>query len=286
MSCNCNGCGQPPKLCRCPKKNGTPRAYIKECSDCDPCKPCESMVKICSFVVPTLTEGQVFRNSFVYNQEDDAVYYITDDGTPIRFGASPMFIDYFDPSSQTPSRQIVFDFEDKKAYVYNPEGEYLAVDLVGSNSQEVHLTVDYDHATWTMPTYGIRPAYTNDLVYESTVSDVVFTNNSSSETYTAEQLFELLDGGTKVVLDNVPLGWYVDPRNPSYQINPDFVVDSVRFEQVAKYISPEAECPDPRTYHGLASVGGVIFVVSLEKGCSGDTPVYSFKVQGHGPALE
>lgn len=126
MSCGC--CGQPERLCRCPKNKKAPempkRACIKECSDCDPCEPCESMVKICSFVVPTLDEGQAFRNSFIYNQEDDSVYYITDDGTPIRFGSSPMFIGAFDPTSRQIPRQTVYDFDNNIAFVFAPDGTF------------------------------------------------------------------------------------------------------------------------------------------------------------------
>lgn len=134
MSCNCSGCGQP--LCRCPKGKGEApkRAYIAECTDCDPCRPCESMVKICSFVTPTLTEGQRFRNSFVYNQEDDSVYYISDDGTPTRFGSSPMFIDNFNPDDKAVPRQTVYDFTNNKAYVFNPEGEYRTFQLTDPNA--------------------------------------------------------------------------------------------------------------------------------------------------------
>lgn len=138
MSCNCSHCGQERKLCRCPlNKEAQPqRAHIEQCTDCDPCKPCESMVKICSFVAPTLEEGQVFRNSFVYNQEDDAVYYITNDGTPIRFGASPMFIDNFQPEDRAIPRQTVYDFANNIAYVYNTEGEYRTFTLTDPKEGE------------------------------------------------------------------------------------------------------------------------------------------------------
>lgn len=136
MSCNCSGCGQPERLCRCPigKGEAPRRAYIAECTDCDPCRPCKSMVKICSFVAPTLTEGQRFRNSFIYNQEDDSVYYISDDGTPTRFGSSPMFIDNFNPDDRAIPRQTVYDFANNKAYVFNPEGEYRTFLLTDPNA--------------------------------------------------------------------------------------------------------------------------------------------------------
>lgn len=144
MSCNCNcmGCGAPVRLCRCPlKKKGhscpscPKRAFIKECTDCDPCIPCESMVKICSFVAPNLEEGKKFRNSFVYNQEDDSVYYISDDNTPTRFGATPLFIDGFDPEERKIPRQTVYDFTSGVAYVYNAEGEYRSFPLFGNESE-------------------------------------------------------------------------------------------------------------------------------------------------------
>lgn len=128
----CNQCQQPKALCRCPtkKNSGCPkRACIKECTDCDPCIPCKSMVKICSFVAPTLEEASVFHNSFVYNQEDDCVYYISDDGTPTRFGASPMFIDDFNPTDRIIPRQMVFDFLNNKGYVFSPDGEVRSFNL-------------------------------------------------------------------------------------------------------------------------------------------------------------
>jgi hypothetical protein len=92
------------------------------------------MVKICSFVVPNLEEGQTFRNSFIYNQEDDSVYYITDDNTPIRFGSSPMFIDAFDPTSKQIPRQTVYDFDNNVAYVYAPDGTYRTFSLQDPNN--------------------------------------------------------------------------------------------------------------------------------------------------------
>lgn len=218
MSCNC--CGQPEKLCRCPKHKGAPqvpkRACIKECNDCDPCKPCESMVKICSFVVPTLTEGQVFRNSFVYNQEDDAVYYITDDGTPIRFGASPMFIDYFDPASQTPNRQIVFDFGNKKAYVYNPEGQYVELSLGGVGETVRNISVTYDAGGWGPvesigPSIDYNPAtLSGRFIGTRVVPNPVFTDDTTGETVAIKDVYDALVGGERIKFNHVPVGWYTD----------------------------------------------------------------------------
>lgn len=185
MSCNCNGCGQPERLCRCPKGKGEApkRAYIAECTDCDPCRPCESMVKICSFVTPTLTEGQKFRNSFVYNQEDDSVYYISDDGTPTRFGSSPMFINAFNPDDRKIPRQTVFDFANQKAYIYDPEGNYITVNLAGGTSaKKLHVYcpvmenyLSYSGGRHGRVEFGIGLDWETESVYVTDDSDVRLT---------------------------------------------------------------------------------------------------------------
>ena len=204
MSC-CN-CGQPKKLCRCPKKSTeTPevpqRAYIAECTDCDPCRPCESMVKICSFVTPTLTEGQRFRNSFVYNQEDDSVYYISDDGTPTRFGSSPMFIDNFNPEDKAIPRQTVFDFANNKAYIFNPEGEYVTVDLAGAKSEPVHLEVSAP----TIDGWNAIPTY-NTMYQIYGTEGATFVRSDNGNTMTVEQVYAALENGEEFIFDNVPFG--------------------------------------------------------------------------------
>lgn len=198
MSC-CN-CGQPKKLCRCPKKStetleAPQRAYIAECTDCDPCRPCESMVKICSFVTPTLTEGQRFRNSFVYNQEDDSVYYISDDGTPTRFGSSPMFIDNFNPEDKAIPRQTVFDFANQKAYVFNPEGNYITVNLAGGTSAKklhVYCPVMENYLNYSGGRHG-RVKFGIGLDWET--QDVVITDDSGSRLAPAD----LIDLGNDLI---------------------------------------------------------------------------------------
>ena len=204
MSC-CN-CGQPKKLCRCPKKSTeTPeapqRAYIAECTDCDPCRPCESMVKICSFVTPTLTEGQRFRNSFVYNQEDDSVYYISDDGTPTRFGSSPMFIDNFNPEDKAIPRQTVFDFANNKAYIFNPEGEYVTVNLPGAESGPVHLEVSYpERNRW------VNLGDDGDVKTTYGTEEATFTRSDNGAVMTLAQLYSALENGDEFIFDGVPFG--------------------------------------------------------------------------------
>ena len=113
-----------PRCCDGKAPASVPRAVINFCNDCDPCTPCQSNVKICAFVVPTLEEGRYFRNSFVFVQENDRVYYISDDRSEIPFGSSPRFVDDYDPTAAapTPKETVIYDVKNKVAYVYGDDG--------------------------------------------------------------------------------------------------------------------------------------------------------------------
>lgn len=239
MSCNCNGCGQPERLCRCPKGKGEApkRAYIAECTDCDPCRPCKSMVKICSFVTPTLTEGQRFRNSFVYNQEDDSVYYISDDGTPTRFGSSPMFINAFNPDDRKIPRQVVFDFMNNKAYVYDPEGEYKVINL-GQEEKKLHIYVpNYLRPATTTGFGGDVVALSHSALYET--PEIVVKDNDGN-VITAEEFGALGDKllgytfvvHTPAIEDGVGGSWYSIPEQTAV-LRPSMFSDDIGMQEVA-----------------------------------------------------
>lgn len=282
MSCNCNGCGQPERLCRCPKGKGEApkRAYIAECTDCDPCRPCESMVKICSFVTPTLTEGQRFRNSFVYNQEDDSVYYISDDGTPTRFGSSPMFINAFNPDDRKIPRQTVFDFANQKAYIYDPEGNYITVDLAAS-SDEIRLRMNLDDVMWQGSPTPIS-SYGSIGVYKFETSDVTFTNETTQTALSCADVAGLLAAGKKVILDGIPVGFYVaTPSSTPVDLSEsNILADNIELSHVVRHASDE--CDDYRVYESTISSGGFQYEVSLVKTCGDDDVVYEFNTHGYG----
>ena len=136
MSCPCeeksNGTPRPGINtwgCGCQKMKPEPRkkGVVKFCDFCDPCNECVSTVKLCAFVVPTLDEGRFYRNSFVFVQEDDSTYYISDDRNEIPFGSRPKFIDDFDPEDSTAKYKstVVYDLKNSKAYVYGMNGEIM-----------------------------------------------------------------------------------------------------------------------------------------------------------------
>lgn len=105
------------------------RGRVEVCEGCDPCEPCESMVRICAFVVPSLDEGRWFRNSFIFAQDVESTYYISDNGDEIPFGKGVIFRDDFDPVEDSFRGQIVADFSKKLGYVFNQEGKVMSFEL-------------------------------------------------------------------------------------------------------------------------------------------------------------
>ena len=138
MSCNCHeehsnlntwgcGCNKMPEE---PKRKGV----VKFCDICDPCAEGVTNVKICAFVVPTLEEGRYYKNSFIFVQEDDSVYFISDDRSEIPFGSRPKFIDNFDPEDPTVNYKncVVYDLVNQTAYVYGPDGTYMTIAMTAT----------------------------------------------------------------------------------------------------------------------------------------------------------
>lgn len=128
MSCNCqHRAAESPEKIVSKVKKGT----VKFCDICDPCNECVTNVKICAFVVPTLEEGRYFKNSFIFVQEDDSVYFISDDRNEIPFGSRPKFIEDFDPTDGAIHYKstVVYDVKNLAGYVYDPEGNMMTMAL-------------------------------------------------------------------------------------------------------------------------------------------------------------
>lgn len=128
MSCNCNK--QEPM----PTPSKPRKGVVKFCDICDPCSEAATNVRICAFVVPTLEEGRYFKNSFIFVQEDDSVYFISDDRSEIPFGSRPKFIDNFNPldSANSFKNTVVYDLAGQAGYVYGPDGNYMTISLAAT----------------------------------------------------------------------------------------------------------------------------------------------------------
>lgn len=118
--------------CGCQQMQPEPhkrKGVVKFCDLCDPCNPNVSTVKLCAFVVPTLEDGRYYKDSFIFVQEDDSTYYISDDRSEIPFGSRPKFIDDFDPTDPSVKFKstVVYDVKNKKSYAYNADGAYMTI---------------------------------------------------------------------------------------------------------------------------------------------------------------
>ena len=128
MSCNCqHRAAESPEQIVSKARKGV----VKFCDICDPCDENHTNVKICAFVVPTLEEGRYFKNSFIFVQEDDSVYFISDDRSEIPFGSRPKFIEDFDPTATDIHYKstIVYDVKNSVGYIYDPEGRMVTISL-------------------------------------------------------------------------------------------------------------------------------------------------------------
>ena len=132
MTCNCNdksknintwGCGCQEMIPEPKSRKGV----VRFCDVCDPSNPKASTVRICAFVVPTLEDGRYYKDSFVFVQEDDSTYYISDDRSEVPFGSRPKFIEDFDPAANKFKSTVVYDVKNKKSYAYDADGNYMTI---------------------------------------------------------------------------------------------------------------------------------------------------------------
>ena len=155
MPCNCAQSNQSlPWRCKCHGNSSTPQKGVVDfCDICDPCNENVSTVKLCAFVVPTLEDGRYYKNSFVFVQEDDSVYYISDDRSEIPFGSRPKFIKGFNPNAADAKfkNTLVYDNAKGVEYVYDTDGTYEAI-LMDKNTYPVGAVFMSTNETY--PKYG------------------------------------------------------------------------------------------------------------------------------------
>lgn len=179
MACNedCNRCGQVKAGCRCAGiKNSVNRAYTGICDVCDPCASCESMVKICTMVVPSLDEGRYYRNSFVFVQDEGATYYISDKGDELPFGAKPNFINDFDPEAKPRYNEVIYDLNNKSIYYFGPNGDYAVGSMSGGGGAGI------PEAPTDGKTYARRNSAWVEIVVPTVITDGITTaGNGSAE---------------------------------------------------------------------------------------------------------
>ena len=167
MACDCeNKSGEPrPGMntwgCGCNKMPEEPQSakrkgVVKFCDVCDPCNECASNVKLCAFVVPTLEDGRYYKNSFVFTQDEETVYYISDDRSEIPFGSRPKYINDFDPDDVELAYKntVVYDVKNRVAYVYDNNGRMASFGMSAVTITDIlagdGISIDIDGGEYTI----------------------------------------------------------------------------------------------------------------------------------------
>lgn len=142
--------------CRCNQPNPNRKAVVGFCDVCDPCTENHSEARICAFVVPSLEEGRYFKNSFIFAQDEDAVYFITEERSEIPFGSRPKFIDNFDPEDPLSDfkNAVVYDMVKHIAYIYGKDGNYLTFPITENTITGINggdgIIVTHDGGEYTI----------------------------------------------------------------------------------------------------------------------------------------
>ena len=188
MTCGCkNETGEPrPNMntwgCGCNKMPAEPmrKGVVKFCDLCDPCNEAVSNVRLCAFVVPTLEEGRYYKNSFIFVQDEDAVYYISDDRSEIPFGSRPKFINDFDPNNPEIHYKdtVVYDVKNQAAYIYDDDGNRVSMVLTATPISEI---VNGDGIALSVSGGVYTISVDNTIARESDLSDLIIlvTNHTT-----------------------------------------------------------------------------------------------------------
>lgn len=195
MTCNCNQ----------PKTDGPQRkGVVKFCDICDPCNEAKSDVRLCAFVVPTLEEGRYYRNSFIFVEEDDSVYYISDDRSEIPFGSRPKFIEDFDPTDAAIHYKstVVYDVKNHAGYVYDPEGNMVTIALTAAPFSSLTagdgILVTADGGNYTVAIDPATVASTDDLH-----NVTLLVTNHTTQIGNLEEAQDTMAGDIETIEDEV-----------------------------------------------------------------------------------
>jgi hypothetical protein len=84
-------------------------------------------------VVDNFPEADVFRDAYVTVRAENATYHVDNVGNVVNVSRSPLYIDDFNPDdigTHVPYKKVwIFDIANKLAYVYDPDGQYVTVNL-------------------------------------------------------------------------------------------------------------------------------------------------------------
>ena len=240
----CNGdCDCHPKPARaCPCEDA-----VNACLARGKMPNCENKAYIPWITLPNLDAAKNVFNSLVQISENNTLYYIGCDQRVTKLVANPVEIDNYDLENNPNNlrSQFVIDFANNRGAYYNETGEYQIFyfgEHGGGGDEPITLRMNYpaDSTAWERTTFDlvINSGNAHIVSFDITSPNVSFTDETSSQTYTPDDVFTLIENGGHVILNNVPLGMIDYGHNHMYFYTK---VDGVDIDSHTKIFDPEAE---------------------------------------------
>lgn len=236
----CTKCGRPMRYCKgqcCGKPRGC------NCKEYGPvvCGVIRQRQPECPYtsVIPSITVDNASNlkdlcDTFVHVADINTTFYIDDKHRTIITWAGPVEYDNYDLATNTLGlrSQFLIDFENHRGAYYDKTGKYEVFNFGNSVPEEpVRLRMEWTPSDdyWgsvdkvdrnmrgaAIEYYFIGNALRsvcNVATYDET-NDVYFVNEETLEELDLEDVYAMLESGAQIILDNVPIGSYVD-----YDIN-------------------------------------------------------------------
>lgn len=280
----CTNCGRPMAYCKgecgCkPKGCGCKEYGPAVCGAIRQTEPkCPHVAVIPSVVVEHADSLKDLCDTFVHVSDLNTTFYIDDKHRPIITWAGPVEYDNYDLATNSLGlrSQFMIDFANNRGAYYDKTGNYKIFNF-GSSAEVKTLEVIY--------TGGEYPENWDDVdavngVTRYMITDVTFADGDSS--YTPEDVYSMLESGTKVILNGVPLGAYITSGNV---LRAATTVDGVELNTKVTDMYSDASA-SIISYTGAAFARATdanitrCFGVQLER--STDGSLYSFYVEGVG----
>lgn len=243
----CKGqcCGQP-KGCSCQEYGPMKAGCLREI---EPSCPYQA-------VIPTLTVEDKsnlkdLADCFVHVSNINTTFYIDDKHRTIVTWAGPVEYDNYDLEANTLGlrSQFLIDHANDYAAYYNKTGEYQKFNFSeGGADEPVVLTMSYSESAsdWTETEINgaaMNGAYASGIRVSvatfspASASSISFTNETTLEQFSISDVYEMLESGTKIIINNAPIGIII----PSREEAPRFpnTVDGVELKKQRQRVSAE-----------------------------------------------
>lgn len=232
----CTKCGRPMRYCKgqcCGKPRGC------NCKEYGPavCGVIRQRQPECPYtsVIPSITVDNASNlkdlcDTFVHVADINTTFYIDDKHRTIITWAGPVEYDNYDLATNTLGlrSQFLVDFENHRGAYYDKTGKYEVFNFGNSVPEEpVRLRMEWTPSDgyWgsvekvdrnmrgaVLDYYfvgGALQGVCNVATYDET-DDVYFVNEETLEELDLEDVYAMLESGTQIILDNVPIGSYVE----------------------------------------------------------------------------